>query len=103
MLLILFDARGYLFHFISEILQFKSKHGVNEQLLNEHEEAIVQRTPESIMIDRNQYSMGGESDGSFNFNARSDDTNPAVKDEGFVFRYYIINVYLLPIFCDTRI
>ncbi|KMQ95009.1 tolloid-like protein 2-like protein [Lasius niger] len=69
-----------------KILQFKSKHGVNEQLLNEHEEAIVQRTPESIMIDRNQYSMGGESDGSFNFNARSDDTNPAVKDEGFVFR-----------------
>ncbi|CAL1683040.1 unnamed protein product [Lasius platythorax] len=71
---------------LTEILQFKSKHGVNEQLLNEHEEAIVQRTPESIMIDRNQYSMGGESDGSFNFNARSDDTNPAVKDEGFVFR-----------------
>lgn len=39
------------------------------------------------MVDRNQYSMGGESDDGFNFNARMDDTNSAVKNMGFEFRY----------------
>ncbi|XP_029174592.1 uncharacterized protein LOC114943175 isoform X2 [Nylanderia fulva] len=68
---------------LTEILQFKSKHNIDEQLLNEHEE--IQRTPDSIMINHNQYNMGGESEGGFSFNAKSDDANPAVKDEGFAF------------------
>jgi len=76
-------------YFISEILQFKSEHDVNKQVFNEHNDAVVKKKPESI--DRNQYSMGGESDG-FSFNDRSDDTNPAVKNEGLAFRYYIMNV-----------
>lgn len=64
-------------------------------MLTEHGDAVIQKKPKSIMIDRNQYSMDGESDGGFSFNDRSDDTNPAVKNEGLAFRYYIINVYLL--------
>ncbi|EFN62057.1 Tolloid-like protein 2 [Camponotus floridanus] len=68
---------------LTEILQFKSEHDVNKQVFNEHNDAVVKKKSESI--DRNQYSMGGESDG-FSFNDRSDDTNPAVKNEGLVFR-----------------
>lgn len=68
---------------LTEILQFKSEHDVNKQMFNEHNEAVVKKKPESI--DRNQYSMGGEFDG-FSFNDRSDDTNPAVKNEGLAFR-----------------
>lgn len=86
----------------SEILQFKSERGVNEQMLAEHDDAVVQKKSKSIMIDRNQYSMGGESDGGFSFNDRSDDTNPAVKNEGFAFRYYIMNVYLLCFFARYK-
>ncbi|XP_029672193.1 tolloid-like protein 2 [Formica exsecta] len=71
---------------LTEILQFKSERGVNEQMLAEHDDAVVQKKSKSIIIDRNQYSMGGESDGGFSFNDRSDDTNPAVKNEGFAFR-----------------
>lgn len=83
-----------LFYFL-EILQFKSERGVNEHMLTEHGDAVIKKKSKSIMIDRNQYRMDGEPDGGFNFNHRSDDINPAVKNEGFAFRYYIINVYLL--------
>lgn len=88
-------------YFISEILQFKSEHDVNKQVLIEHNEAVVQKKPELIMIDRNQYSMDGKFDG-FSFNDRSDDINPAVKNEGFAFRYYIITIVIC-LFCDIKI
>ncbi|XP_011644936.1 dorsal-ventral patterning protein tolloid-like isoform X3 [Pogonomyrmex barbatus] len=47
---------------------------------------MIQKKPGSITIDRNQYSVDDESDDSFTFIARNDDTNPAVKNEGFKFR-----------------
>nr|XP_012228893.1 PREDICTED: bone morphogenetic protein 1-like [Linepithema humile] len=71
---------------LTEILQFKSNQDANKQILHEHDEAIVEEKQEPIMVDRNQYSMGGESDDGFNFNARMDDTNSAVKNMGFKFR-----------------
>jgi len=71
--------------FISEILQFKNEHDAKKQMLNEHE-VLVQKKPEPIMINRNQYSTGAESDDGFSFSDRNDDTNPAVKDEGVEFR-----------------
>lgn len=49
---------------------------------------LVQEKSESIMVDRNQYNMDGKSADGFSFNPKNDDTNPAVKDEGFEFRYY---------------
>jgi len=73
--------------FVSEILQFKSDQNTNKQILRKHDEAVVEEKPEPIMVDRNQYSMGGESGDDFNFNARKDDTNSAVKSTGFEFRY----------------
>ena len=41
---------------------------------------------EPIMVDRNQYSMDGELEGGFSFNARNEDARPGVKDEGVEFR-----------------
>lgn len=75
--------------FISEILQFKSEHDANKQMFHEHDEMVVQEKPEPIMINRNQYSTGDKPD-DFSFSTRNDDIiNPAVKDEGLKFRYYM--------------
>jgi len=71
------------------MLQFKNKHDANKQV--PHDQMIVQEKLEPIMIDRNQYST--DNDDGFSFSSRNDDTNPAVKDEGFRFRYY--KIYLL--------
>ncbi|XP_032664724.1 tolloid-like protein 2 isoform X1 [Odontomachus brunneus] len=70
---------------LTEILQFKSEHDTSKQVLGEHE-VLIQEKSESIMVDRNQYNTGGKSADGFSFNSRNDDTNPAVKDEGFEFR-----------------
>ncbi|XP_050448327.1 tolloid-like protein 2 isoform X1 [Cataglyphis hispanica] len=70
----------------TKILQFKSERGVNEHMLTEHGDAVIQKKPKSIMIDRNQYKMDDEPDGDFSFNHRSDNINPAVKNEGFAIR-----------------
>lgn len=60
---------------------------------------VGQEKPEPTMIDRNQYSMGDETYDGFSFNARNDDSNSAVKDEGFEFRYYNEFMYLI---CASR-
>lgn len=46
-----------------------------------------QEKSEPIMVDRNQYSMDGELEGGFSFNARNEDARPGVRDEGVEFRY----------------
>ncbi|XP_071577832.1 tolloid-like protein 2 isoform X1 [Temnothorax nylanderi] len=71
---------------LTELLQFKSEHDANKQVLHEHDRMVAREKSEPIMIDRNQYSTGDESEDGFSFSARNDDTNPAVKDEGFEFR-----------------
>ncbi|XP_024877465.1 tolloid-like protein 2 isoform X4 [Temnothorax curvispinosus] len=71
---------------LTELLQFKSEHDANKQVLHEHDQMVAREKSEPIMIDRNQYSTGDESEDGFSFSARNDDTNPAVKDEGFEFR-----------------
>ncbi|XP_020288864.1 bone morphogenetic protein 1 isoform X2 [Pseudomyrmex gracilis] len=70
----------------AEILQFKSKHDANKQMFREHDEIVVQEKPKQIMVDRNQYDMGSESNDGLHFGARNDDTSSTVKDEGFELR-----------------
>lgn len=84
---------------ISEILQFKSEHDANKQMLHEHDQMVAREKSESIVINRNQYSTGDESDDGFSFRIRNDDTNPVVKDEGFEFRYYNLLIMYL---CVSR-
>lgn len=73
---------------ISEILQFKSKHDAKKHMFHEHDEMVAREKSESVIINSNQYTTDDESDDGFSFGIRNDDTNPAVKDEGFEFRYY---------------
>lgn len=47
---------------------------------------VSQGKPEPIMVDRNQYSMGGEFEDEFSFNVRNEDTNPEIKEEGIEIR-----------------
>ncbi|XP_043526824.1 uncharacterized protein LOC122537605 [Frieseomelitta varia] len=71
---------------LTEILQFKNEHNANEPH-QENEEMVASREKsEPIMVDRNQYSMDGELEGGFSFNARNEDARPGVRDEGVEFR-----------------
>lgn len=72
---------------LTEILQFKNEHDTNNEAHREEEESMVpQGKPEPIMVDRNQYSMGGEFEDEFSFNVRNEDTNPEIKEEGVEIR-----------------
>lgn len=99
----IFNSKKW-YRLFSEILQFKSEHA-DKRMFHEHDEMVVQEKPEPIMINRNQYSTGDETDDGFSFSARNDDINSAVKKEGFEFRYhdkmylicasqYKINIYI---------
>lgn len=72
---------------VSEILQFKNGHEANEPHQENEEMVASQEKSEPIMVDRNQYSMDGELEGGFSFNARNEDARPGVRDEGVEFRY----------------
>lgn len=74
-------------HIVSEILQFKNGHDANEPHQENEEMVASQEKSEPIMVDRNQYSMDGELEGGFSFNARNEDARPGVRDEGVEFRY----------------
>lgn len=80
------ETRRQRLFFSSEILRFKSEHDASKQMAREHDEAVVLKKPESIMV--NQYSTSGESDEGFSFNTRNDDSIPAVRDKNLQFRYY---------------
>jgi len=69
-----------------EILQFKSEYDNNKQLLHEHQKTVSKKS-ESIMENHNQYNTNSESDDGFIFNARNDDSIPAIKNKNFNFRY----------------
>ncbi|KAL2720343.1 bone morphogenetic protein 1 [Vespula squamosa] len=72
---------------LTEILQFKNERDTNNEAHREEEESVVpQGKPEPIMVDRNQYSMGGEFEDEFSFNVRNEDTNPEIKEEGVEIR-----------------
>ncbi|XP_076233982.1 tolloid-like protein 1 tolkin [Calliopsis andreniformis] len=71
---------------LTEILQFKNEHDANEARHENEEIVASQEKSEPIMVDRNQYSMDGEVEGGFSFNARTDDAVPGVRDEGVEFR-----------------
>lgn len=74
---------------ISEIFQFKSEHDANKQMFLEHDEMVAREKSESVVINHKQYTTGDDFDDGFSsFGIRNDDTNPAVKDDGFEFRYY---------------
>lgn len=72
---------------LTEILQFKNEHDANAEAHREEEESVVSRgKSEPIMVDRNQYSMGGEYEDGYSFNVRNDDTNREIKDDGIEIR-----------------
>ncbi|XP_050485193.1 bone morphogenetic protein 1-like [Bombus huntii] len=71
---------------LTEILQFKNEHDANEAHQENEEIVASQEKSEPIMVDRNQYSMDGELEGGFSFNARNEDARPGVRDEGVEFR-----------------
>ncbi|KAG7190872.1 hypothetical protein KM043_006933 [Ampulex compressa] len=72
---------------LTEILQFKNEHVANNEAYHENEEAAAsQGKSVPIMVDRNQYNMGGELEEGYSFNPKNDDTKYGVKDEGFEFR-----------------
>lgn len=71
---------------LTEILQFKNGHEANEPHQENEEMVASQEKSEPIMVDRNQYSMDGELEGGFSFNARNEDARPGVRDEGVEFR-----------------
>lgn len=88
---------------VSEILQFKNGHEANEPHQENEEMVASQEKSEPIMVDRNQYSMDGELEGGFSFNARNEDARPGVRDEGVEFRYvaprkFHANVFSFPFF-----
>lgn len=78
---------SYALRIVSEILQFKNGHDANEPHQENEEMVASQEKSEPIMVDRNQYSMDGELEGGFSFNARNEDARPGVRDEGVEFRY----------------
>ncbi|XP_011344122.1 tolloid-like protein 2 isoform X3 [Ooceraea biroi] len=71
---------------LTEILQFRSEHDANKQILREHDEGVVLKKPESYMVNHNQYSTSDVFDDGFSFNARNDDSIPTIKDKNFEFR-----------------
>ncbi|OAD59859.1 Tolloid-like protein 2 [Eufriesea mexicana] len=71
---------------LTDILQFKNEHDANEAHQENEEIVASQEKSEPIMVDRNQYSMDGELEGGFSFNARNEDARPGVRDEGVEFR-----------------
>lgn len=88
---------------VPEILQFKNGHEANEPHQENEEMVASQEKSEPIMVDRNQYSMDGELEGGFSFNARNEDARPGVRDEGVEFRYvaprkFHANVFSFPFF-----
>lgn len=58
----------------------------NEAHRKEEESVVSQGKPEPIMVDRNQYSMGGEFEDEFSFSVRNEDNNPEIKEEGIEIR-----------------
>lgn len=64
-------------------------------MFHEHDETVAREKSESVVTNRNQYTTGDKSDDGFNFGIRNDDTDPAVKDEGFEFRYYDEFIYYI--------
>ncbi|XP_066581573.1 protein tolkin [Prorops nasuta] len=71
---------------LTEILQFKNERTEGEdeiQTTEEKNRGGVKSDP--MLVDRNQYSMGEDAYG-FELKPKNDDTDPAVKNDGFEFR-----------------
>ncbi|XP_043283629.1 tolloid-like protein 1 [Venturia canescens] len=70
---------------LTEILQFKNEHDSLAATENVEESVLSMGKSEIITPDRNQYSMGSDSMGVYNF-GRNQDFNPEIKDTGIEFK-----------------
>ena len=71
--------------YITDALQFKNANDNLNKTDHGVESVMSIKKPETRIADRNQYSMGSDSMGVYNF-GRDHDTDPEIKDTGIEFK-----------------